>query len=118
MLKDILIKLGVEPEGDKTDEELEELINAQIDAKNEHITNLEAEKETLSKSAEELSASVEGIKAEKEKVDKELTETKGRLSQVSEMYKEQFNRPVEEQDIKEKTTKVTNDVMQLLINAR
>lgn len=109
--------LTVENIDELSDEDLQKMIDEHVKEKDEHITNLEAEKETLSKSAEELSASVEGLKAEKEKVDKELSETKGRLNQVTEMYKEQFSKPVEEQDIKEKTNKVTNDVMQLLIDA-
>ena len=117
MLKDILKKLGVEVEEDKSDEELEELINQQIDAKDEHIATLEEEKSTLSKSTEELTASVEGLKADKEKVDKELSETKGRLNQVTEMYKEQFTKPLDEPDKKSNTDKVTTDVMQLLIDA-
>lgn len=117
MLREILKKLGVEPEEDKTDEELLELINQQIDAKDEHITTLEEEKTTLSKSTEELTASVEGLKADKEKVDKELSETKGRLNQVTEMYKEQFTKPIEEEDVNKKVDKVTTDVLQLLVDA-
>lgn len=113
MLKDILKKLGVEPE-DKSDEELEKLINEQIDAKDEHITTLEEEKDSLSKSNQELSASVEGLKADKEKLDKDLSVTKGQLDQITGLYKENFTKPVETQESDKKVAKLTNDVLQLI----
>lgn len=110
--------LTVENIDEMSDEDLQKMIDEHVKEKDEHITKLEEEKNALSKTAEELTASVEGLKAEKEKADKELTETKGRLSQVTEMYKEQFSKPVEEQDTKVKPEKLTNDVMQMLIDAQ
>ena len=110
--------LTVENIDEMSDEDLQKMIDEHVKEKDEHITNLEAEKETLSKSAEELSASVEGIKAEKEKVDKELAETKGRLNQVTEMYKEQFSKPVEEQELTKKEKVVVNDALQFILEAK
>lgn len=99
MLKEILKKLGVEPTEDLSDEDAKRLINEKIDEKDTQISKLESEKNTLSKSNEELTASVDGYKSSEEKLNKELSETKekltnteGRLSQVTEMYKEQFEK--------------------------
>lgn len=103
MLKEILKKLGVEPTEDLSDEDAKRLIEEKIDEKDTQISNLESEKDSLSKSNEELTTSVEGYKSSEEKLNKELTETKekltnteGRLSQVTEMYKEQFEKDPEE----------------------
>lgn len=102
MLKEILKKLGVEPTEDLSDEDAKRLINEKIDEKDTQISKLESEKNTLSKSNEELTASVDGYKSSEEKLNKELSETKekltnteGRLSQVTEMYKEQFEKDPE-----------------------
>lgn len=132
MLKEILDKLGVEHADDISDEDAKELIDKQIDANNEHIKSLEAEKETLSKSNEELTVSVEGEKTAKEKLDKELSQlkadkdklaeelstTRGRLSQVTEMYKEQFTKSPDEQEIDKKQSKVVNDALQFILEAK
>ena len=102
MLKEILKKLGVEPTEDLSDEDAKRLINEKIDEKDTQISKLESEKNTLSKSNEDLTASVDGYKSSEEKLNKELSETKekltnteGRLSQVTEMYKEQFEKDPE-----------------------
>ena len=103
MLKEILKKLGVEPTEDLSDEDAKRLIEEKIDEKDTQISNLESEKDSLSKSNQELTTSVEGYQSSEEKLNKELTETKekltnteGRLSQVTEMYKEQFEKDPEE----------------------
>lgn len=116
MLKEILKKLGVEFAEDISDEEAKALIEEQIDAKDNHITELEGEKENLSKSNEELSASVEGIKADKAKVDEELAVTKGKLDQITGLYKENFSKPSNNDEPKLEE-KVTGDVMQMMIDS-
>ena len=120
MLKDILTKLGVNFAEDISDEDAEKLINETIDAKNEHINSLEAEKETLSKTNEDLTASVEGIKADKEKLDKDLSVANGKLDQLTQMYKEQFSKPVDEQETIKKPDlkKVSNDALQFILEAK
>ena len=65
MLKELAKELGIEVTDEMTDEEVAELIKQKNNEKDEHITTLESEKETLSKSNEELSASVEGEKQTK-----------------------------------------------------
>ena len=117
MLKEILKKLGVEPAEDISDEDAKRLIEEQIDAKDTQISNLESEKETLSKSNEELTASVEGYKSSEEKLNKELSETKGRLSQVTEMYKEQFTKDPEQQESVKEDKTLQNDVLQQLLDS-
>lgn len=121
MLKEILKKLGVEFAEDISDEDAKSLIEQQIDAKDEHITNLEAEKETLSKSNEELTASVEGYKSSEEKLNKELSDTKtelsttkGKLEQVTDMYKEQFSRAPDDEQVKDVQKSTTFDVLDML----
>lgn len=117
MLKEILKKLGVEPVEDISDEDAKRLIEEQIDAKDTQISTLESEKETLSKSNEELTASVEGYKSSEEKLNKELSETKGRLNQVTEMYKEQFTKNPDEQEVATKSdTELRNDVLQQILD--
>lgn len=120
MLKEILKKLGVDFAEDISDEDAKTLIESEIDKKDEHINDLEAEKENLSKSNEELSASVEGIKADKEKVDKELSETKGRLTQVTEMYKEQFTQPSDKQEVESPKSEkeLGDDVLQQILDTK
>ena len=120
MLKEILKKLGVEFAEDISDEDAKSLIEQQIDAKDEHITNLESEKETLSKSNEELTASIDGYKSSEEKLNKELSDTKtelsttkGKLEQVTDMYKEQFNRAPDDEKVKEVKSEVF-DVLEML----
>ena len=118
MLKDILKKLGVEFAEDISDEDAKTLIESEIDKKDEHITELEGEKENLSKANEELSASVEGIKAEKAKVDEELAVTKGQLTQITDLYKDNFSKPSDENDVKKDLKdKVSNDVMDMMIGS-
>lgn len=117
MLKELLKKLGVEYPEDISDEDAKVLIEEQIVAKDTQISNLEAEKETLSKSNEELTTSVEGFISSQEKLNKELSETKGRLSQVTEMYKEQFTKNPDEQEIIIKSeVELKNDVLQQILD--
>jgi len=120
MLKDILKKYGIEHSDEITDEEAEEKLT-------EHIDALASEKDSLSQTNQELSASVEGEKADKEKLANELSETKtelastkGKLEQVTEMYKEQFNRnPEEKTDKTEEIAKNAEaDVLQMLIDVK
>ena len=95
--------LKVENIDNMTDEELQSMIDKHIEEQNEHIKNLEEEKESLSKSNEELNASVEGHKSAEEKLNKELSETKEKLTaseaqrtQITELYKENFIKPIDE----------------------
>lgn len=118
MLKDILKKYGIECSDEITDEEAEEKLT-------EHIDALKSEKDSLSQSNQELSASVEGEKADKEKLANELSETKtklatteGKLEQVTEMYKEQFQKGPEDEPEKTKTEKdLGNDVLAQILGA-
>ena len=127
MLKEILKKLGVEPTEDLSDEDAKRLIEEKIDEKDTQISNLESEKNTLSKSNEELTTSVEGYKSSEEKLNKELTETKekltnteGRLSQVTEMYKEQFEKDPEQTVKEEKGDKSIKpfDILDALLGSK
>lgn len=126
MLKEILKKLGVEPAEDLSDEDAKRLIDEKIDAKDTQISTLESEKDALSKSNEELTASVNGYKSSEEKLNKELSETKselattkGKLEQVTEMYKEQFTKSPDEQDVKTKSEKeLENDVLQQILDTK
>jgi len=118
--------LTVENIDEMSDEQLQEMIDKHVNEKEEHIKTLEADKESLSKSNEELTASVEGEKAVKEKLDKELSEaktklatTEGKLSQLTDMYKEQFTKPANEQDKPNKKLEhVKADVLDLLLDTK
>lgn len=119
-LKDILISLGIEfdAESELNPEAYENTIL-------EHINNLEKEKETLSQANQELSASVEGEKADKEKLAQELSETKtelastkGKLEQVTEMYKEHFSKDPEEDEETKDDKKLGNDVLQMILDTK
>lgn len=117
MLKDILKKLGVEYAEDISDEDAKALIEQTIDEKDKHITTLESEKQALSESNQELTTSVEGYKSSQEKLDKELSETKGKLAQVTEMYKEQFTKDPEQQEVTVKDDKaLKDDVLQQILD--
>ena len=125
-IKEILKKFGMEeiPEN-ASDEELEGMLDEQINQKNEHIKTLEGEKEELSKANEELTTSVEGYKSSEEKLVKELGETrtelattKGKLEQVTSMYKEQFTKPDNEGQEVKVNEKVKNDILDLLVSAK
>ena len=91
----------------------------------EHIDNLKTERDSLSQTNQELSASVEGEKADKEKLANELSETKtelastkGKLEQVTEMYKEQFNQNPDKQDEPKDTKKLGEDVLQMILDSK
>lgn len=122
MLKEILKKLGVDPAEDLSDEDAKRLIDEQIDAKNTQISELESEKDSLSKANEELTASVNGLKSSEEKLSKDLSDTqaelnvtKGKLEQVTDMYKEQFTKdPNQQEEIKGNDID-PDDVLQQLI---
>ena len=126
MLKEILKKLGVEFAEDISDEDAKRLIDEQIDAKDTHISQLESEKETLSKDNQELTTSVEGYKSSEEKLSKELSETKvelvsvkGKLEQVTEMYKEQFTKdPNVTQETPKDNKDLHDDVLQQILDTK
>lgn len=118
MLKDILKKYGIECSDEITDEEAEQKLT-------EHIDALASEKDSLSQTNQELSASVEGEKADKEKLANELSETKtelastkGKLEQVTEMYKEQFNQNPDKQDEPKDEKKLGDDVLQMILDSK
>ena len=127
-IKNVLLSLGLEVVDldSMTDEQIEQMINEEIEKKKQHISELESEKESLSKSNEELTASVEGYKASEEKLNKDLSETKekliltqGKLSQITELYKENFIKDpnMQEQPVKEDKD-LHNDVLQQLIDTK
>ena len=120
MLKDLLKKLNVEFDENISDEEAKALIEKELDEKEKHITTLESEKDALSKSNQELTTSVEGYKSSQEKLSKELSETKGKLAQVTEMYKEQFSKDSEEQQNVEskKNEELEKDVLDLVVDLK
>lgn len=118
MIKELLEKLGIEHGEEITDEEAEQLLT-------EHIDNLKTERDSLSQTNQELSASVEGEKADKEKLANELSETKtelastkGKLEQVTEMYKEQFNQNPDKQDEPKDEKKLGDDVLQMILDSK
>ena len=118
MVKELLQKLGIEHSEEITDEEAEQLLA-------EHIVNLKTERDSLSQTNQELSASVEGEKADKEKLANELSETKtelastkGKLEQVTEMYKEQFNQNPDNQDEPKDDKKLGDDVLQMILDSK
>lgn len=120
-LKKVLESLGLEVVNldEMSDEEIESMVKNYAEEKDTHIKTLESEKEALSKNNEELVASVEGHKSNEEKLSKELSETKGRLSQITEMYKDQFTKDPEEQDTPVKSNEdLQNDVLQQLIDLK
>lgn len=127
-IKNILSSLGLEVVDldSMTDEEIENMVAEEIEKKKQHISQLESEKESLSKSNEELTASVEGYKASEEKLNKDLSETKeklilteGKLSQITELYKENFTKDPnsQEQPVKEDKD-LHNDVLQQLLDTK
>ena len=124
MLKEILKKLNVEFAEDISDEDAKRLIDDKLDEQEQHISSLESEKDSLSKANEELTTSVEGYKSSEEKLTKELSETKtelattkGKLEQVTDMYKEQFTKGPEEQESVKEDTQLHDDVLQQLLDS-
>lgn len=119
MAKDLLKLFGLEDSDEITEEQAEQMISEKLSEKDRHITELEEEREALSRSNEELSASVEGEKAEKEKLDRELSVTKGKLDQITEMYKEQFSKSPDEPDPdpSKDNQQLGDDVLQQIIDA-
>ena len=118
MIKELLEKLGIVHSEEITDEEAEKLLT-------EHIDNLKTERDSLSQTNQELSASVEGEKADKEKLASELSETKtelastkGKLEQVTEMYKEQFNQNPDKQEEPKDNKKLGEDVLQMILDSK
>lgn len=126
MLKEIIKHLGLEPKEDDTDEQMRDIICEVLDSRNTQISTLESDKDALSKSNEELTASVEGYKSREEKLEKELSETKtelanvkGKLEQVTEMYKEQFTKDSDDIDESSKSDKdLENDVLQKILDTK
>lgn len=125
MLKEVLKKLGIEFAEDISDEDAKNLIEESIDAKDTQISQLESEKDSLSKSNEELTASVEGYKGSAEKLEKELADTKvelastrGKLEQVTDMYKEQFTKDSNMQEPVKDNDTLHNDVLQQILDTK
>lgn len=122
MLKKLASELGLEVSEEMTDEEIAELIKSKNTEKDEHITTLESEKKALSDSVEELNTSVEGYKSNLEKTEKErddakteLATTKGKLEQVTDMYKEQFSKNPEEEQDNPSEKELVDDVLRDII---
>lgn len=127
MDKELLEKLGIEVTEEMSEDDIKKAVSDKIDEKDQHITQLEDEKKKLSEDNEELTASVEGYKSSEEKLSKELevtknelTSTKGKLEQVTSMYKEQFNKsPNDMPSHEEKPNKdLAFDVMEALTEIR
>lgn len=127
-IKNVLLSLGLEVVDldSMSDEEIEKKIAEEIEYKEQRISQLESEKESLSKSNEELTASVEGYKASEEKLNKDLSETReklilteGKLSQITELYKENFTKDpdTQEQPVKEDKD-LHNDVLQQILDTK
>lgn len=113
MAKELLKLFGIEDKDEITEEEAEKLITEKVAEKDNQITQLESEKKALSESNQELSASVEGLKADKEKLGTELSETKGSLKQITDMYNEQFVKDPDEPtpEPKKDEKELGNDVL-------
>ena len=124
--KELAKKLNIDFDEKISDEELKNLIENKIDEKDTTISTLESEKDSLSKSNEELTASVDGYKSSEEKLNKELSETKteltatkGKLEQITGLYKEKFTSDSSEKDQNTKTEKeLENDVLAQILNAK
>ena len=125
-MEKILQKLGIEITEGMSPEEVDNLIETKIDETQQRISQLESEKESLSKSNEELTASVEGYKASEEKLNKDLSETReklilteGKLSQITELYKENFTKDpnIQDQPVKEDKD-LHNDVLQQILDTK
>ena len=126
MDKELLDKLGITFEGEINEEEAKGLILQKIDEKDKRIESLEAERDSLSKDKEELTSSVEGYKTREENLSKDLSETKeklvsseSKLSQITELYKEQFTKAPEEKTVKKEeiNEKVKFDILSELISS-
>ena len=126
MLRELAKDLGIEVTEDMSDEDIKQLINDKIAEKDTQISNLESEKDTLSKANEELTTSVEGYKSSEEKLTLELSETKtklttteAKLEQVTELYKEHFTQDSDKQEIITKSEKeLKDDVLQQILDTK
>ena len=125
MDKELLEKLGIEVTEEMSEEDIKKAVTDKIDEKDKHITELEDEKKKLSEDNQELTASVEGHKSTEEKLSKDLEETKsklsqteGKLEQVTSMYKEQFSSSSKETQNEEPNKKLVFDVMEALTEIR
>lgn len=119
--KELLEKLEISSEEELSDEQTDELIINKFTELNEHITTLQAEKDALSNDKQELSTSVEGYKSREETLSKELDEvkhklsnTEGKLDQVTSMYKEQFSKEPEKEEVKPESSINSFDILQAL----
>lgn len=126
MDKELLDKLGITFEGDVDEEKAKELILQKMEEQNKRIESLEAERDSLSKDKEELTSSVEGYKTREENLSKDLSETKeklvsseSKLTQITELYKEQFTKAPEEKAVKkeELNEKVKFDILSELVGS-
>lgn len=118
MDKEILEKLGITVEDGVSDEEIKTQVMEKLEEKDNHIKDLESEKESLSKEKEELTASVEGYKSREENLNKELTKANAQLEEVRSLYKEHFTKDSEENEepkIKSKED-LRNDVLQEILD--
>ena len=125
MDKELLEKLGIEVTEEMSEEDIKKAVTDKIDEKDKHITELEDEKKKLSEDNQELTASVEGHKSTEEKLSKDLEETKskltqteGKLEQITSMYKEQFSSSSKETQNEEPNKKLVFDVMEALTEIR
>ena len=125
MDKELLEKLGIEVTEEMSEEDIKKAVTDKIDEKDKHIAELEDEKKKLSEDNQELTASVEGHKSTEEKLSKDLEETKsklsqteGKLEQVTSMYKEQFSSSSKETQNEEPNKKLVFDVMEALTEIR
>ena len=124
MDKELLEKLGITVTEDMSEDDIKKAVTEKLDEKDQHITELEDENKRLSEDNQALTTSVEGHKDSEEKLSKELedtktelTTTKGKLEQVTTMYKEQFTKSPDEESHKEDAMKdLTFDVMRALTN--
>ena len=126
LIKDIQSDFSDTALEEMSEEDAGEILSHLVENQIEHISNLESEKDSLSKANEELTASVEGYKSREEKLTKELEETKvkltnteGKLEQVTSMYKEQFTKDPEQQEqtVKDDTA-FKNDVLQQILDTK
>lgn len=120
MDKEILEKLGITVEDGATDEEIKNQVIEKLDERENHIKDLESEKEALSKEKEELTTSVEGYKSREENLTKELTKTNAQLEEVRSLYKEHFIKDSEEpEEQKSKSPEdLHNDVLQSILDTK
>ena len=125
MDKELFKELGIEVSEDISDEDSKQLIIDKFKEKDTQISHLESEKESLSQEKEELSTAVEEHKRSKENLEGELSQTKqelatikGRLEQVTELYKENFTKDPEEETPKKDDKDLKKDVLDAILDMK